>query len=147
MPTIYAAALDALEYVSLGIVKDVLKMKVLSMDDFNALNADLEKVKKDLNAATARLDVATADAGKLTDIMEKKATCDKSVTDLTQERDSLKAAADETSKKIADLETKVGGLESELATAKAAAAPAAAETTDDAETTDNAEGGRLLRRR
>jgi len=139
--TICAAALDALEYVSLGIVKDVLKMKVLSMDDFNALNADLEKVKKDLNAKDASLKTAAEDAAKLTSITEQKAACDKSNTELNQERDSLKAAAEETSRKIADLETKVGGLESELASAKAAAAPAAAETTGDAE------GGRLLRRR
>ena len=152
-----SSALDALEHVFLGIVKDVLKMKVLSVDDFDALNADLEKVKKDLEAMTTAKNDAEANASKLSGVEEQKATCDKAVTGLSQERDTLKASAEESSKKLADLEVKVGGLESELATAKAAAATAAAaapaETTaEDGEkegegAEEKAEGARLLRRR
>ena len=47
-------ALDALEYVSLGIVKDVLKMKVLSMEEFDLMRTELNKAKTDLEAITLR---------------------------------------------------------------------------------------------
>ena len=51
-------ALDALEYVSVGIVKDVLKMKVLSVEDYDSLN----KAKTDLEAMTSDVNACKADA-------------------------------------------------------------------------------------
>ena len=51
-----------MEFVSLGIVKDVLKMKVLSLDEFDSMTADLEKTKKDLDVMTASEKKATDEA-------------------------------------------------------------------------------------
>lgn len=129
-------------------MKDVLKMKVLSVEDFDALNADLAKAKSDLEAMTAEKDKATADVTRLSSIEEAKATCDKAMADLSQEKDSLKASAEETARKIAGLEAKIGGFLSERASAKAAEGADTTEEGGDEEEQKGEEArARQLRRR
>ena len=66
-------ALDALEYISVGIVKDVLKMKVLSVEEFESLN----KATTDLETMTSYLNACNADAEKARlEWREKLNTCE-----------------------------------------------------------------------
>lgn len=101
-------AFDALEYVSLGIVKDVLKMKVLSLDEFDSMTADLEKTKKDLEVMTVAekkaTDEAAANLSQFKDMEQQKIGGDK-------EQDAMKTT-------ISELHGKIASLEKEVADAK-----------------------------
>jgi len=137
-------ALDALEYLSLGIVKDVLKMKVMSIEEFDKLtrlqgllNGGCEDTKKKLEAVTKQKDIFESSMASFQTgydhLKFEREKCNKAVGALSVERDSLKDTKKE-------LEKKVATLEAELHNIKAAASSVPGPTDDDV-------GGRRLRRR
>jgi chromosome segregation ATPase len=139
-------ALDALEYLSLGIVKDVLKMKVMSIEEFDKLNrlngllnGGCEDTKKKLEDVTKKKDIFESSMGQFQKgydhLKFEKDKCNRAVGLLGSERDSLK----DTNK---ELEKKVATLEAERDKLKPANAAASAASAKDADT-----GGRRLRRR
>ena len=110
-------ALDALEYVSLGIVKDVLKMKVLSMEEFDSLNTELNKAKTDLDSLNTELNKAKTDLDSLNTELNKAKT---DLEAMTFDKTNVGAASQEWREKLKTCVVKVSGLEEELAAAKAA---------------------------
>ena len=102
-----------MEFVSLGIVKDVLKMKVLSLDEFDSMTADLEKTKKDLDVMTAAekkaTDEAAANLSQFKDMEQQKISGDK-------EQDAMKTTISELHGKIASLEKDVADAKEYTAT-------------------------------
>ena len=87
----------------------MLKMKVLSLDEFDTMTADLEKTKKDLDVMTAAekkaTDEAAANLSQFKDMEQQKFSGDK-------EQDAMKTTISELHGKIAS------SLEKDVANAK-----------------------------
>jgi len=125
-------ALDGLEYISLGIVKDILKMKVLSTEQFSQLETDLEEAKGAANSTKAQLDEYIKTSGVktselLTMVSEsavKSNSLQVTATNLEKEKAQLQAAVQAAAAEADTLRNKIFTLEKEKAELKELAVPA-----------------------
>mmetsp|Transcript_5215 Transcript_5215/g.6338 ORF Transcript_5215/g.6338 Transcript_5215/m.6338 type:complete len:194 (+) Transcript_5215:71-652(+) len=132
--------LDAAEFISLGIVKDVMGLKVMKYEEYNGmatsldeLKKELEEVKKNVQSKQSELEAKTKELEDMTQKFNtantEKTTFQNQVTEKENAVNAANAEKTTLSEQLEEEKKKVADLTAERDTLKAAAAV----TKDDAD--------------
>jgi septal ring factor EnvC (AmiA/AmiB activator) len=118
--------LDAAEYLSLGIVKGVMKLKVLTTEDYDTLTGDLSQKTKELDETKAKLASKEQEVQKLAPLQNQVNTltaerdkANKELADVKKQVNDLTGQKDEAQKEVAKLKTSVEEITKQLEEANA----------------------------